>query len=135
MVALRQKKIEEEEEREEGKRLKEKEVKEEKEKLEKLREKEVQSMRGWTEDKSWKYVERFRGYRRDMTCRKCGWFGHMAHYCRRMKIKVEREQRGWQPLRCRVIAYEEERKVACSERREAQQGVKCWGYGEEGYHL
>jgi len=52
MVALSQKKIEEEEEREEGKWLKEKEVKEEKEKLEKLRGKEVQSMRGWTEDES-----------------------------------------------------------------------------------
>jgi len=66
-----------------------------------------------------------------MRCRKCGWFGHMAHHYKRIKIKAEREQRGglsanrWQPLRCRVIAYEEERKVACSERREAQQGVKC----------
>ena len=98
-------------------------------------------MRGWTEDESWRYVERFRGHRGDRRCRKCGWFRHMAHHCRRMEIKTEREQkRGlyknrWEPLRCRVMACKEERRVACSIRREAQQLVRCWGCGEEGHHL
>jgi len=106
-----------------------------------LREEEVRTMRGWTEEESQRYVERFRGYRGDTRCRKCGWFGHMAHHCRRMEIEAEREQRGglwenrWKPLRCRVMACEEERLVAHSKRREAQQVVKCWGCGEEGHCL
>ena len=72
MVALRQKQIEKEEEREKGKWLKEREAKEEEEKQEKLRKEEVQSIKGWTEEESQKYVERFRGYRGDTRCRKCG---------------------------------------------------------------
>jgi len=98
-------------------------------------------MRGWTEKKSWRYVERFRGYRSDTRYRKYGWFGHMAYHCRRTEIEAEREQRGglwenrWKPLRYRVMACKEERLAACSERREVQQVVKCWGYGEKGHHL
>jgi len=86
-------------------------------------------------------VERFRGYRGNMRCRKCGWFGHMAHHCRRAEIEAEKEQRGglwenrWKPLRCRVMACEEEREVACSKRREVQQVAKCWGCGKVGHRL
>jgi len=98
-------------------------------------------MRTWSKEESWRYVKRFRGYRGDTRCRKCGWSGHMAHHCRRIEIEAEREQSGgpyenrWEPLRCRVMVCEEERRVACSVRREAQHLVKCWGYGEEGHHL
>jgi len=65
----------------------------------------------------------------------------MAHQCRREEIKAEREQRGglqenrWELLKCRVMACEEERKVGCSMKREAQQLVKCWGCGEVGHCL
>ena len=58
-----------------------------------------------------------------------------------MEIEAEREQRGglqenrWDPLRCRVMASEEERMVAHSKRREVQQLVRCWGCGEEGHRL
>ena len=76
-------------------------------------------------------MERFRGYRGDTRCRKCGWFGHMAHHCRRTEIEAERELRGgsyknrWEPLRCGVMRCDEERKAARSMRREAQQELKC----------
>jgi len=86
-------------------------------------------------------VEKFRGYRGDKRCRRYNWFGHMAHQCRREEIKAEREQREglkenrWEPLRCRVMACEEERRATRSERREVQQVMKCWGCGEEGHHL
>jgi len=65
----------------------------------------------------------------------------MAHYCRRKEIEAEREQRGrwfknrWELLRCRVMACKEERLVACSIRREAQQQAKCWGCRETRHHL
>ena len=86
-------------------------------------------------------MEKFRGYRGDKRCRRCNWFGHMAYQCRREEIKAEKEQRGeskenrWKPLRCRVMAYEEERRAAHSERRKVQQVMKCWGCGEEGHCL
>jgi len=76
-------------------------------------------------------VERFRGYRGDTRCRKCGWFGHMAHHYRRVEIEAEREQTGglqenrWKPLECRVMRCDEEREAAHSARREVQQGVEC----------
>ena len=98
-------------------------------------------MRTWSEEENRRYVERFRGYRGNMRCRKCGWFGHMAHHCRRAEIEAEREQKGglqenrWKPLECRVMRCEEEREVACSIRREAQQVVKCWGCREMGHCL
>jgi len=88
-------------------------------------------MRTWSKEESWRYVKRFRGYRGDTRCRKSGWSGHMAHHCRRIEIEAEREQSGgpyenrWEPLRCRVMVCEEERRVACSVRREAQHLVKC----------
>ena len=78
-------------------------------------------------------MERFRGYRGDTRCKKCGWFGHKAQHCRREEIKAEKELiRGlyknmWEPLRCRVMSCEEDRKAAYSIRREAQQVVKCLG--------
>ena len=64
---------------------------------------------------------------------KYGWFGHMAHHCRRTEIEAEREQRGglqenrWKPLECRVMR--------CDEEREVQQMVKCWGCGKAGHRL
>jgi len=98
-------------------------------------------MRTWSEEESWQHVERFRGYRGDKRCRKCSWFGHMAHQCRRKEIEAEREQRGglqenrWRPLEYRVMRCDEEREVACSMRREAQQEVRCWGCGKVGHCL
>ena len=76
-------------------------------------------------------MERFRGYRGDKRYRKCNWFGHMAHQCRKEEIKAEKELRGgsgenrWEPLRYRVMRCDEEREAARSMRREAQQEVKC----------
>ena len=141
MVALKQKEIEEEESREESQRQKEREEQVEEKRKKELREEEVRTMRGWTEEESRRYVERFKGYRGDKRCRKCSWFGYMAHQCRKKEIKAERDQRGgsqenrWEPLRCRVIACEKERKAAHSIKREAQQLVKCWGCGEVGHCL
>ena len=141
MVALRQKEIKEEEIRKENRRQKEQEAQVEEKRQKELREEEVRMMSGWTEEESRQYVETFRGYRGDKRCRKCSWSGHTAHQCRRGEIKAEREQRRglqenrWEPLKCRVMASEEERMVACSVRREAQQAVKCWGCGEEGHCL
>jgi len=95
----------------------------------------------WSEEESWKYIKKFRGYRGDTRYRKCGWFRHMAHHCRRIEIEARREQRGefsenrWELLRCRMMTCEEERMVVRSARREAQQVVKCWGCGEEGHRL
>jgi len=106
-----------------------------------LKEKEVRTMSTWSEEESRRYVEKFRGYRRDTRCRKCGWFGHMAYHCRRAEIEAEREQTGglqenrWKLLECRVMKCDEEREAARSVRREAQQGVKCWGCGEMGHRL
>jgi len=98
-------------------------------------------MRTWSKEESQQYVERYRGYRGDRRCKKCSWFGHMAHQCRREEIEAEKELRGgleenrWEPLRCRVMRYDEERETARSVGREAQQGVKCWGCGEVGHCL
>jgi len=79
MVALRQKEMEEEESREESQRQKEKEKRAEEEKQNKLKEEEVRTIRTWSKEESQQYVERFRGYRGDKRCKKCSWFGHMAH--------------------------------------------------------
>ena len=38
-------------------------------------------------------------------------------------------------MKCRVMVCDEERMAACSARREVQQLIKCWGYGEVGHHL
>ena len=141
MVALRQKEMEEEERERQRRQQKEEETAREEEKQNKLREEEVRMMRTWSKEKSQRYVERFRGYRGDTRCRKCRWFGHMAHHYRRAEIEAEREQRGglqenrWKPLECRVIRCDEEREAMRSVRREAQQGVKCWGCGEVGHRL
>ena len=113
----------------------------EEEKQNKLKEEEIRIIRMWSEEESQWYVERFRGYRGDKRCKKCSWFGHMAHQCRRKEIEAKRELRGgleenkWEPLRCRVMMCNEERKAACPSRREAQQAVKCWGCGEMGHCL
>jgi len=86
-------------------------------------------------------VERYRGYRGDTRCRKCGWFGHMAHHCRREEIEAERELRGglfknrWRLLKCRVMACDKKRKLVFSARREAQQLMKCWGCGEARHYI
>ena len=98
-------------------------------------------MRTWSKEESRQHVEKFRGYRGDRRCKKCSWFGHMAHQYRREEVEAERELREglqenrWKPLECRVMRCNEEREATRSIRREAQQGVKCWGYGEAGHHL
>jgi len=141
MVALRQKEMEEKEGGREKRRQEEEEAKMEEEKQNKLREEEVRTMKTWNKKESRQYVERFRGYRGDRRCKKCSWFGHRAHQCRRVEVEAERElRRGWdenrwKPLECRMMRCDEEREVACSVRREAQQGVKCWGCGEMGHCL
>jgi len=137
MVALRQKEIDEEESR----KQREKDEKEEEEKQTKLREEEVRTMSTWSEEESQRYVEKYRGYRGDRRCRKCSWFGHMAYQYRKEEVEAERELRGglqenkWKTLECRVMRCDEEREAACSTRREAQQGMKCWGCGEGGHCL
>ena len=137
MVALRQKEIEEKKNR----RQRERDEKEEEEKQTKLKEEEVRTMRTWSKEESRQYVERFRGYRGDKRCKRCSWFRHMAHQCRREEIEAERELRGgscenrWELLRCRVMRCNEERKAVHSKRREAQQGMKCWECREVGHHL
>jgi len=86
-------------------------------------------------------LEAFKGYRRDRRCRRCNWFGHMARHCQYEERMAEREQREelcrnrWNTLRTRVMGCEEDRKEVCSIRREAQQGVRCWGCGELGHCL
>ena len=94
MVALKQKEIEEEGQREENQRQKERDVEEKEEKQNKLKEEEIRVIGMWSEEESQWYVERFRRYRGDMRCRKCRWFGHMAHHCRRVEIEAKRKQRG-----------------------------------------
>jgi len=56
------------------------------------------------------------------------------------KLRQRNLRRGWhenrwEPLRCRMMSCEENREVACSEKREAQQGTKCWRCGEVGHCL
>ena len=86
-------------------------------------------------------MEKFRGYRGDKRCRRCNWFMHMAHQCRREEIKAERKLRGescenrWELLRCRVMRCDKEREAVHSIRREAQQEVKCWECREVGHCL
>jgi len=98
-------------------------------------------MRNWSAEESREYIKRFREYRRDTRCRKYSWFGHTAHQCRKEEIEAEREQRGrpfenwWEPLKCRVMACEEERVAVCSARREVQQLIRCWGCGKVVHHL
>jgi len=90
MVVLKQKEIE----KEKSRRQRERDKKKEEEKQNKLKEEEIRMMGTWSEEESQQYVEGFREHREDRRCRKCSWFGHMAHQCRREEIKAEREQRG-----------------------------------------
>jgi len=90
MVVLRQKEIEGEENR----RQRERDEKKKEEKQTKLKEEEVRAMRTWSEEESQQYVERFRGYKGDKRCKRCSWFGHMAHQCRRKKIEANKRQEG-----------------------------------------
>ena len=67
----------------------------------------------------------YKGYRGDRRCKRCSWFGHLTHnyeYEERVVARKQREElcgNRWNVLRSRVMGYEEERKVACSIRREA----------------
>jgi len=94
IVVLKQKEIEEEE----SKKLREQEEKEgarvEEVKREESRKEEVRRMRTWSKEESQQYIERYRGYRGDRRCKKCSWFEHMAHQCRREEIEAEKELRG-----------------------------------------
>jgi len=79
MVAMRQKEIDEQENRRRKEREEEKEKSIEEEKQNRLREEEIRTMGKWTKEESQRYMERFRGYRGDKRCRKCSWFRYMAH--------------------------------------------------------
>jgi len=131
MVALKQKETKKEESRRLREREEQEKARKEEEKQKDLREEEVRIMRTWNEEKSQQHIEKFKGYRGDKRCRKCNWFGHMAHQCKREEIEAERELRGgscenrWELLRCRVMRCNEERGAVRSMRREAQQEVKC----------
>ena len=94
MVMIRQKEIDEQENWRRKEREEEEEKRIEEEKQNKLKEEEVRTMSTWSKEESQQYVEKFRGYRGDKRCRKCSWFGHMAHQCRREEVKAKREQRG-----------------------------------------
>ena len=130
MVAMRQKEIDQQENWRQKEREEEKEARVEEEKQSKLKEEEIRRMRTWTKEESRQYVERFRGYRGDKRCRKCNWFRHTAHHCRKEEVEAERKQRGesgenrWKPLECRVMRCDEEREAARSIRREALWGVE-----------
>jgi len=138
MVAMRQKEIDEQEDRRRKEQEKEEERKVEEEKQNRLKEEEIRMMSTWSEKESQQYVERFRGDRR---CKKCNWFGHRAYQRKRREVEAERELRGgsdenrWKLLECRTMRCDEEREAVRSVRREVQQGVKCWGCGEIGHHL
>jgi len=103
MVALRQKEIKKEENWRQKEWEEQEEAHMEERKQKELREEEVRTMMEWTKEESQQYVERFRGYKGDKRCRKCSWFGHTAHQCRREEIEAERELRGglvenrWKP--------------------------------------
>jgi len=87
------------------------------------------------------YFEMCRGRRGNRRCWQCGWFGHMARYCRYKEVMSARQggregsENKWEVLRTRVMAGEEDRHAACSAKRKAQQERKCWGCGEEGHCL
>ena len=131
MVAMRQKEIDEQEDRRRKEQEKEEERKVEEEKQNRLKEEEIRMMSTWSEKESQQYVERFRGYRGDRRCKKCNWFGHRAYQCKRREVEAERELRGgsdenrWKLLECRMMRCDEEREAVRSVRREAQQEVKC----------
>ena len=118
MVALKQKEIKEEESQRQREQEEQEEARVEEEKQKELREEEIRIMRTWSEEESRQHMEKFRGYRRDKRCRKCNWFGHMAHQCKRKEIEAKRELRGglcenrWKPLECRVMRCDEEREMA-----------------------
>ena len=65
----------------------------------------------------------------------------MAQHYQYEKRIAERKLRGrfcknwWNALRMRVIGCKENRKAVHFKRREAQQGIKCWGCGKMGYCL
>ena len=94
MVVIRQKKIDEQENQRRKEREEEEKKRTEEEKQNKLKEEEVRTMSTWSKEESRQYVEKFRGYRGDKRCRKCSWFGHMAHQYRKKEVEVEREQKG-----------------------------------------
>jgi len=126
MVVIRQKEIDEQEDWGRKEREEEEEKRIEEEKQNKLREEKVRTMSMWSEEEKRQYVERFKEYRGDKRCKKCSWFRHMAHQCRREEVEAEREQRGglqenrWKTLECRVMRCDEEREAVRSIRREAQ---------------
>ena len=126
MVVIRQKEIDEQEDWGRKEREEEEEKRIEEEKQNKLREEKVRTMSMWSEEEKRQYVERFKEYRGDKRCKKCSWFRHMAHQCRREEVEAEREQRRglqenrWKTLECRVMRCDEEREAVRSIRREAQ---------------
>ena len=80
-------------------------------------------------------LESYKGYRGDQRCKKCSWFGHLVCNCEHEERVAAREWRKglcgnrWNVPRSRVMGCKEDRREACSIRREVQQGMKCWGCG------
>ena len=63
---------------------------------------------------------------------------HNYEYKERVAAREQRERlysNRWNTLRSRVIGCEEDRRVVCSIRRKAQQGMKYWGCGVVGHCL
>ena len=86
------------------------------------------------------YIEMMRRGRGDRRCRKCGWFGHLAHYYRQIKIMTERRKKSegggnkFAPLLSKVCRRMEKGNAVHPYEGKAQP-TKCWGCGEVGHVL
>jgi len=76
------------------------------------------------------YIEMMRGRRDDYKCHKCGWFGHLARYCRQKEILEERRRKSvgggnkFAPLLSKVCRRIEEGNAAYPYERKMQP-TKC----------
>jgi len=81
------------------------------------------------------YIEMMRRRRGNRRCRKCGWFGHMAHHCRQREILEERRRKSecegnkFMPLLSKVCRRIEGGNTTCPYEGKAQP-TRCWGCRE-----
>jgi len=81
-----------------------------------------------------------RGRRDDRRCHKCGWFGHLAHYCRQKEILAKRRKKSedkgnkFAPLLSKVCRRME-RGIAARPYERKAQPMACWGCEEAGHVL